>query len=145
VEWNSQHHEIGRHRISGAKIDPPDRAVVIGFDDAHSRGQADVDSMIAEPALKPRSIQLAQRNQRQLGLIPGPVPQETIDENLASVTDVHLVEPLVQRRYQHSCPESFDCAAGLAVSQEPVRKRLAVLFVPTAGQPGEAVRDAYLL
>jgi hypothetical protein len=61
------------------------------------------------------------------------------------VADIHLIEPLVQGRDQHRRPEKVDGAEALAVSQQPVGKRLARSLVVSPGQAGQAIRHKKLV
>ena len=92
-------------------------------------------------ACQPGSVgKLAEGNQRNLRLKPRSVPQEPVQENLACVTDVHLLEPLIQRRDEHGDPEQVDGAEALAVSQQPVGERLAGSFIASSCRAATAIR-----
>ncbi len=132
-------------RLARAQVHAAHRAIVIELDRADARRQTDGDVVVAQPALQPSSVELAQRNQGNLRLKPRPVPQEPVEENLASVADVHLLEPLVQGRDEHGCPEQVDRARALPVSQQPVGKRLARPVIARAGQTRQAVSHAHLV
>ena len=108
VEGDRQDHEVGGDRLARAEGHPADRPIVVRFDRADPGRQPDRDAMIAQPAVQPRAVELAQRDQRQLQLEPRPVAEEAIKEDLAGVADVHLVEPLVQGRDEDGGPEQVD-------------------------------------
>ena len=146
VERHGEHDEVGWHELfARAQVHTADRAVVIDRDRAGARGQTDSDVVVAQPALEPGPVKLTQRNQGNFRLKPGPVPQKPIQENLASVADVHLLETLVQGGDEHGCPEQVDRAQALAMSPQPVGKRFARPVVARAGQKRQAKSHAQLV
>src|SRR5207248_9836605 len=115
------------------------------LDRADPGRQPDRDAMIPQPALQPRAVELAQGDQRQLQLESRPVAEEAVEEDLAGMPDVHLVETLVQGRDQDGSPEQVDGSEALAVAQEPIGERLAGAVLTVPGQASQAIGHAQLV
>ena len=102
--------------------------------------------MIAQPVLQARAVELAQGDQREFHLEPGPGAQEAVDEDLAGMADVHLVEPLVEGRDQHGGPEQVDRPSTLAdAGSSQSANDLARPVVAAERQAGQAVADPQLV
>ena len=96
--------------------------------------------MLAQPVLQARAVELAQGNQGKLHLKPGPGAQEPIDEDLAGMAEIHLVEPFVQGRDQHGGPEQVDRASTLPMPAAASRRtiRPAARRGQAPGRPGRS-------
>ncbi len=125
VERDGQHDEVGGDRLAVAQGDPRDAPLAVAIDRADAGRQTDRDVVVAEPSFEPRSVELPQRHQRDLQPEPVAVAEEAVDEDLARVADVHLLDPLVQGRDEHGGPVQVDRPHRLAVAEQPVGERLA--------------------
>ena len=101
-----------------------------------------VHIVVAQPFLQTRSVEVAERNQGQFHLETGPRAQEAVDEDLACMADVHLLEPLVEGGDQDGRPEQIDRPRALVMPAQPLGERFARPFVPRESQAGKAVANA---
>ena len=122
IEGDGQDHEVRGDPLTRAERTTP---LAIGLDAADARRQPDLDVVRAEPGFEPGAVELAQRDERDLHLESVAVAEEAVEEHLARVADVHLLEPLVQGRDEHRRPVEVHRPGRLAVAEQPVGERLA--------------------
>src|SRR5208283_1484146 len=95
--------------------------------------------------LQARAVELTQWDRGEFHLKPGPGAQESIDEYLAGMAKIHLVELFVKGRDQHGGPEQVDRASTLPMPAQPVGERFARPLVGAERQAGQAVADPQLI
>src|SRR4051812_27090809 len=71
--------------------------------------------------------------------------RDSLEEDLAGVADVHLLQAFVERRYEDGGPVQVDRPYGLAMPQEPIGERLSRTVITARTEAGEPVGDAELV
>ena len=80
----------------------------------------------SEPGFEPGAVESAQRDQGDLHLESVAVAEKPVEEHLAGVAHVHLVEPLVQGRDEDGRPVAvLSSGPSARAMEQPVGKRLA--------------------